>query len=211
MKLKCYRPDGKESEERDYGVPEIEGEKGVEALRQVLVAYGSNGRQGNASSKTRSEVRGTGKKPYRQKGTGSARHGSRRSNIWRGGGIVFGPKPRDYSQKINRKMKSVALGRAIFDRAVRGELDVIEEFDTAEPKTRLFNSLIECIAPSGSILVVDDSFSDNTILAVRNIARVAVSEADSVNAYDLSLYDRIVMSEKGMEKVLTRVKEEKSQ
>ena len=93
MKLKHYAADGAGGEERDFAVPEFKGDKGVEALRQVLVASMTNFRRGNASTRTRAEVRGGGRKPHRQKGTGSARAGSRRSPIWRGGGVVFGPKP----------------------------------------------------------------------------------------------------------------------
>ena len=205
MKLRCYSPDGLESSEKDFAIAEVEGDKWVEALRQVLVAYRAAERQGTTSTKTRAEVRGTGRKPYRQKGTGSARHGSRRSNIWRGGGVVFGPKPRNYRQKVNNKVKIAALHRAIYDRASSGEIDVIEELETAEPKTRLLNALVGRIAPGGSVLLIDESFSDNTLRAARNIARIATSDANSVNALDISLPDRVLISERGMENILKRV------
>ena len=204
MKLKFYQSDGLSSEVKDYAIPEFEGTKGVPALKQYLVAYQANNRQGTASTKTRAEVSGTGKKPFRQKGTGSARQGSRRANQWRGGGVVFGPRPRDFSKSMNRKMRRLAFNRAIFDRASSGEIDVVERFEPAEAKTREFSVFLEKVAPRGSVLVVDDTFSDNTLLAARNITRVAVTDADSLNAFELSLYDRILMSEKGIEKVLSR-------
>lgn len=204
MKLKFYTTDGSSSEEKDFGIPEFEGDKGLQALKQYVLAHQANQRQGNASTKTRDQVRGGGKKPYRQKGTGSARAGSRRSPIWRGGGIIHGPQPRDYSQSLNKKIKRVAFQRAIFDRATAGEIDVIERFEMAETKTRLFNALLGKIAPEGKVLVVDDSFSDTTVLSARNIKRVEITEADTVNAYDLCYFDRIIISEKGIEKVLSR-------
>lgn len=205
MKLKCYSPDGSESSEKDYAIAEVEGDKWVEALRQVLVAYRAAERWGTASTKTRAEVSGTGRKPHRQKGTGAARQGSRRSNQWRGGGVVFGPKPRSYRQKVNHNVKITALRRALYDRAVSREIEVIEELETTEPKTRLLDALIGRIAPGGSILLVDDPFSKNTLRAAQNITRLATTDADSVNALDISLADRVLISERGMEKVLQRV------
>jgi len=205
MKLNYYQSDGLSSEERDFQIPEFEGNTGVQALKQYLIAYQANNRQGTASTKTRAEVSGTGRKPFRQKGTGSARQGSRRAIQMRGGGVVFGPRPRDYSQKVNRRVRALAFSRAIFDRASSGEIEVVERFELADPKTRALDEILGSVAPKGSILVVDDTFSDNTLLAARNIARVAVTDSDGLNAFELSLYDRIVMSEKGLEKVLSRV------
>ncbi|NBB79465.1 MAG: 50S ribosomal protein L4, partial [Verrucomicrobia bacterium] len=107
MKLKVYTADGTASEEKDFAqFPVFEGDKGVAALRQVILAHQANARQGNASTKTRAEVRGSGKKLFRQKGSGTARQGSRRVPHQRHGGVAHGPRPRDFSQKINRKMKT---------------------------------------------------------------------------------------------------------
>lgn len=210
MKLEVYTTDGGKSKQVDFAIPEIEGKKGLHALKQVILAYQANQRQGCASTKTRGAVRGSGKKPWRQKGTGNARAGSRRSPIWRGGGITFGPHPRDYSQQVNKKMKDLAFHRAVFDRAIDGDLNVIEQIEISEPKTRLFNAIIEKIVPKGSVLVVDDNFSDPAKLAARNIGRVAITEADSVNALDFTQYDKIIISSKGIEKVIFRVQKDKS-
>lgn len=210
MKLKVYTTDGGKSKETNFDIPELKGDKGLKALKQVILAHGANQRQGNASTKTRAEVRGSGKKPWRQKGTGLARAGSRRSPIWRGGGITFGPRPRDYTQKINKKMKDLAFQRAIFERAVDGDINVIEQFEVKEPKTRILNSIIGKIAPQGRVLIVDDNFSDSAKLAARNIERLAVTEADTVNALDFALYDKIIFSKKGIDKVLFRVQGETS-
>ena len=106
MKLTVFSPDGKTSSERDFaGLPSFEGDKGLQAVKEVIVAINANNRQGTHSTKTRGEVRGGGKKPWRQKGTGRARAGSIRSPLWVGGGVVFGPKPRDYSKKVNSKVR----------------------------------------------------------------------------------------------------------
>ncbi len=210
MKLEVYTTDGGNSKKKEFAIPVLEGDKGLYALKQIILAYQANQRLGCASTKTRAEVRGSGKKPWRQKGTGMARAGSRRSPIWRGGGITFGPHPRDYSQRINKKMKALAFQRAVYDRATDGDVNVIEHIEISEPKTKLFNAIIGKIAPQGSVLVVDDNFSDPAKLAARNIERVAITEADTVNAFDFTQYDKIIISSKGIEKVLFRVQKDKS-
>ena len=206
MKLKVYSIDGKTSREQDFAdLPLFEGDKGVQALKEVIVAINANSRLGNHSTKTRGEVSGGGKKPWRQKGTGRARAGSIRSPLWVGGGVVFGPKPRDYSKKINSKVKALAFSRALFDRAAAGELDVIEAWTVAQPKTKLFNEVLGRIAPEGKILVVDAAFEKNAALAARNIERVSLQEAAKLNAKDLAQYKRIIISTKGLEKIIARV------
>jgi len=136
MKLKVFTADGSSFSEKDFQIPEFEGEKGQQALKQVLLGYVNNRRQGNASTKTRSEVNATGKKPFRQKGTGMARQGTRVAPQHTHGGVAFGPKPRDYSQRLNKKMKKLALSRALFDRVQDGDIAVIEKWEVADKKTR---------------------------------------------------------------------------
>ncbi len=204
MKLRYYDSEGATGGEKDYNIPEYEGDKGVQALRQVVLAYQANQRQGNASTKLRSEVSGSGKKPFRQKGTGSARAGSRRSPIWRGGGVVHGPRPRDFGQKINRKVKSLAFGRALFERASEGDVEVIQQFELPEIKTSHFHSLLKKIMPEGDVLLVDDNFSDNTILSARNINRILMTDAASLSPYDLCLFDKILFTQSGIETVIAR-------
>src|ERR1700729_2800052 len=122
MILKIFSPDGTTSREEDFtGLPVFDGDKGLQAVKEVIVATQANRRQGTHSTKTRGEVRGGGKKPWRQKGTGRARAGSSRSPLWGGGGVVFGPKPRDYSKKVNNRVRALAFSRALFDRASAGE------------------------------------------------------------------------------------------
>lgn len=206
MKLKIYNPDGSETKEKEVAIPSFEKNEGIQALKQCILAYLANYRQGNASTKDRGEVKGTGRKPWRQKGTGMARHGSKRSNIWRGGGVAHGPRPRSYSQKINRKVKALAFNRALSDCAGEGGLQLIQAFEAPEAKTKAFNSIIQKIYPEkGSILIVDDYFDGTILMAARNIGRVYIMEASSLNAWDFVNHNNVLMTEKGFDKVLERV------
>lgn len=206
MKLKVFTADGSQCEEKEFAAfPVFEGDKGVAAVRQIVIAHQANKRQGNASTKTRAEVSGTGKKLFRQKGSGTARQGERRVPHQRHGGVAHGPKPRDYSQKINRKMKALAFRRALFDRATEGGLSVIEAFEFKEPKTRLFNSVLCSVLPQrGKVLIVDDQFENNAALAARNIEGVSLSEAGDLNTLDVVRYRHILVTAKGIETIIAR-------
>ena len=206
MKLKVFTPDGTSSREEEFaGLPTFEGDKGLQAVKEVIVAINANNRLGTHSTKTRGEVRGGGKKPWRQKGTGRARAGSIRSPLWVGGGVVFGPKPRDYSKKINSKVKALAFSRALFDRASAGEIDVIERIELPAAKTKEMNTVLGRIAPKGKVLVVDDTFTPEAARAVRNLQRVSTQEASKLNTLDLAQYQKIVVSSKALETIIARV------
>lgn len=206
MKLKVFTTDGSTSEEKEFtNFPFFEDDKGVAAVRQVVIAHQANKRQGNASTKTRAEVSGSGKKLFRQKGSGTARQGSRRVPHQRHGGVAHGPKPRDYSQKINRKMKALAFQRALFDRATEGGLSVIETIEANEPKTKLFNQVLTAVLPvRGKVLIVDDQFENNPALAARNIEGVVLSEAGNLSTLDVVRYRHIIVSSKGIETIIAR-------
>ena len=206
MKLTVFSSDGKTSSEKEFsGLPTFEGDKGLQAVKEVVVAINANNRQGTHSTKTRGEVRGGGKKPWRQKGTGRARAGSIRSPLWVGGGVVFGPKPRDYSKKINSKVKSLAFSRALFDRASAGELAVVEQFVAAPAKTKVVDQLVGRIAPKGKVLLVDAPFAADTARAARNIDRVSLQEAAKLNTLYLCQYQKIVVSAKALDAIIARV------
>ena len=206
MKLKVYSTDGQTSREQDFAdIPHFEGNRGIQALKEVIVAINANARLGTHSTKTRGEVSGGGKKPWRQKGTGRARAGSTRSPIWVGGGVVFGPKPRDYSKKINSKVKALAFSRALFDRLAAGEIDLIETFEANPVKTKVMNQIIERIAPKGKILFVDKEFTADTARVVANIQRVSVQEANELNTLDLAQYKKIIVSLPALETIIARV------
>lgn len=204
MKLTVFTPDATSSSEKEFSVPEFEGTRGQQALKEVIVAIAANRRQGTRSTKTRGEVSGGGKKPWRQKGTGRARHGSTRSPIWVGGGVAHGPKPQDYTKKINSKVKALAFSRALFDRAVAGEIAVIEEFVTTPAKTKVADEIIARIAPKGRVLLVDAPFAETTVLAARNLERVSFQEASKLNPHDLAQYAKIVVSAKALDAILAR-------
>jgi large subunit ribosomal protein L4 len=211
MKLTIFNPDGTQSREQDFdGLPTFEGDKGLQAVKEVIVAIRANNRQGTHSTKTRGEVRGGGKKPWKQKGSGRARAGSNRSPLWGGGGVVFGPKPRDYSKKINSKVKALAFSRALFDRASAGEIAVIEAFAAAPAKTKIVNQVLGRIAPGGRVLLVDAPFAADTQRAARNIGRVTLQDAVKLNTLDLSQYRKIIVSSRALEAIIARVNEGKN-
>jgi large subunit ribosomal protein L4 len=206
MKLTVFNSDGTSSSEKDFAdLPVFEGDKGLQAVKEVIVAINANNRQGTHSTKTRGEVRGGGKKPWRQKGTGRARAGSIRSPLWSGGGVVFGPKPRDYSKKINGKVKNLAFSRALFDRASAGEIAVIEAFATQVLKTKAMNAIVARIAPTGRVLLVDAPFAAEAARASRNLSRVSLQEAAKLNTLDLAQYKKIIFTSKALETVIARV------
>jgi large subunit ribosomal protein L4 len=211
MKFTVFSPDGTSSSEKDFdGLPTFDGDKGLQAVKEVIVAINANNRLGTHSTKTRAEVRGGGKKPWRQKGTGRARAGSSRSPLWSGGGVVFGPKPRDYNKKINGKVRALAFSRALFDRVSAGEIAVIENFGFTVKKTKTVNTVVGLIAPKGKILLVDAPFAAETRQAARNLERVSLQEASKLNTLDLSQYKKIIVSTKALETIIARVAGEKN-
>lgn len=206
MKLKVFKADGSSSTEKDFPhFPEFEGERGIATLRQVVIAQQANKRQGNASTKTRAEVAGSGKKLFRQKGSGTARQGSRRVPHQRHGGVAHGPKPRDYSQKTNRKMRQLAMQRALFDRAVAGGLSVIEDLAVEAPKTKIFNDVLKNVYPKRcKVLVVDDTFAENTAFAARNIQGISLAESGDLSVLDIVKFQNVIVSSKAIETIIAR-------
>ena len=211
MKFTVFSPDGTTSREQEFaGLPTFEGDRGLQAVKEVIVATNANHRLGTHSTKTRAEVSGGGRKPWRQKGTGRARAGSNRSPLWSGGGVAFGPKPRDYNKKINGKVRALAFSRALFDRAVAGEIAVIENFGHTVAKTKVVSKVVGLIAPKGKILLVDAPFAAETRLAARNIERVSLQEAAKLNTLDLAQYQKIIVSTKALEAIIARVSGERN-
>ena len=206
MKLKVFKADGSSSTDKDFPhFPEFEGDRGIATLRQVVIAQQANKRQGNASTKTRAEVAGSGKKLFRQKGSGTARQGSRRVPHQRHGGVAHGPKPRDYSQKTNRKMRQLAMQRALFDRASAGGLSVIEDLAVETPKTKIFNNVLKNVYPKRcKVLVVDDTFEENTASAARNIQGVSLAESGDLSVLDIVKFQNVIVSSKAIETIIAR-------
>lgn len=170
-------------------------------IHQVVVSQLANKRQGTMSTLTRSEVRGGGAKPYRQKGTGRARQGSIVAPNYVGGGVVFAKKPRDFSQKINKSMKKAAFYSALSEKLRQNEMVVLDKFALAEPKTKLVAAAIEALKLNGSVLFVVDEYDEVALRASNNIPRVSLSEARTLNVYDIVATKNIVMTAGAIKKI----------
>lgn len=207
MKLKVYTVDGSSFSEKEFeAFPVLEEGKGVAALKQAVIAYQANLRQGNAKTKDYGEVAGSGKKQGPQKGSGGARHGDKRAPQLYKGGVVFGPRPRDWSKAITTNVKKLALSRALVDLASEGGLNVIERIESADAKTKTMNGVFSKVFPKGKLLVIADAWDENAARATRNIERVSCVEADTLNALDLVSFSQVLVSEQGLNKILERVK-----
>jgi large subunit ribosomal protein L4 len=203
--LKVYNTTGGEVGTYDFPENLIEQDKGSQAVRDVVVAHLAAKRQGSASTKSKGEVAGSGKKPWKQKGTGRARAGYRQSPVWRGGGTVFGPKPRSYAKKVNRKVARLAFRRALGDKLASSELRVVEAFNVAEPKTKCFSNILESLGIERKALIIVDQLEPNLALASRNITGVEVVMADDVNVYQLLRYSTVVVNSAGLDKLKARL------
>lgn len=176
--------------------PDIFGiEPNVAVMHQVVTAQLAAARAGTHSTKTRAQVRGGGRKPWRQKGLGRARHGSIRSPQWAGGGVAHGPKPRDYSQPTPKKMKRLALRSALSARAADGQIKVVEHFDIwEEPKTKNAVALLDAMGVTGKVLLIAEDHERTAIKSFRNLDTVIASNLGQANTYDVLWADTIVMS-----------------
>ncbi len=166
----------------------------------IIVAQASQ-RQGTASTKTRSEVSGGGRKPYKQKGTGNARQGSTRSPQWPGGGIVFGPKPRSYDKKQNKKERRLALKSALSAKYQDKELIVVDNLELDTPKTKEFNAILKNLKVDGKALIVFADANENLFLATSNNDKIAVMEASELNVLDLVAVNYLVIDESSVKKI----------
>ena len=177
---------------------------GVEINEHVMhlavKQYLANQRQGTQSAKTRSEVRGGGRKPFRQKGTGRARQGSIRAPQWTGGGVVFAPKPRDYSFKLNKKVKKLALQSALTSKVVENKVIVLENLDLAEIKTKEMVKVLNNVN-AGKALIVMEGSNTNAILSARNIPEVKTASVNTINTYDILKYNTLVVTKEAVAKI----------
>jgi len=160
----------------------------------------ANNRQGTQSAKTRSEVRGGGRKPWRQKGTGHARQGSTRSPQWTGGGVVFAPKPRDYSFKLNKKEKQLALKSALTSRVNESKFFVVDELKFDEIKTKNFKMVLDNLKVNKALVVLDEN-DQNTVLSARNLPGVKTAQTNTINVYDILKYNTLVITKAAVAKI----------
>jgi large subunit ribosomal protein L4 len=205
MKLTVKNINGKDSGELQVKFPLVEGGKGTQAVHDVVVAHQANQRMGTASTKTMGEVAGSGKKPWKQKGTGRARAGSFASPLWRGGGVVFGPKPRDFGRNIPRKTKQLALRKALTERLKAGDVVLVDDFKLSSPKTKGFIDVLKKLEVSGTALVVTPAIEQNLRLATRNLEKVEVTTADDLNTYQVLRSDKLLFSRPAFEKLEERL------
>lgn len=171
------------------------------ALHDAIILAQSSLRQGTHSTKTRSEVRGGGKKPWRQKGTGRARHGSRRSPIWVGGGVVFGPTPRSYDKKQNRKERRLALKSALAYKTINSEMVVVDNLNLETPKTKEMIQVLENLKIDEKVLIVVEELNDNLILASRNLPNILLLEVDELNVLDIVNSDKMIVTVEAIKKI----------
>jgi large subunit ribosomal protein L4 len=202
-KANVYEQNGAKAGTVDLPKALFEAEVNEFVVHEAVVAYLANQRQGTVNTKERSDVRGGGKKPWRQKGTGRARAGTIRSPLWRGGGTTFGPHPRDHRLKMNKKTRRVALKSSLTARAADGDIMVIKAMEFSAPKTREFAALLRSMEayPRKKALVVVDKADDATLKSARNIAGVRVALADAVNTYDIVWADKIVLTSAALKRM----------
>ncbi len=199
----------KETAESALKVPLIEGQKGSHAVHQVVVAMQANRRSGTACAKTRGEVAGSNAKPWRQKGTGRARAGEIRSPLWRKGGVVFGPRPRDYSKKTSKSLRRLALRKALSERIGAGEVAVVESTSLDSHKTQGFLGWLKDNKVEGSVLIVDTARDPKMTLASRNVRGASLKTADEVNTEDVLRYDRILVTPAALDRIGERLRAER--
>lgn len=205
MKLSVKDTKGNPQGELEVRFPLIEDGKGTQAVHDVVVAYQAAQRMGTASTKTMGEVAGSGKKPWRQKGTGRARAGSFASPLWRGGGVVFGPKPRDFDKKVSRKTKQLALRKALSERLRAGDVLVVDDLKLESPKTKEFVGILSALEVKGSALIVAPAIDKNLTLASRNVPNVELALSDSLNTYQVLRSDKLLFTRGAFEKIEARL------
>lgn len=200
--LSVYNNSGNEVEKVNLNKEIFEEKINEHVVHEAVTAQLAAKRQGNASTKGRSEVRGGGRKPWRQKGTGRARHGSIRSPLWVGGGITFGPKPRSYKKKINKKTKKLAIRSVLTAKADAGELLIIDKLSFDKPKTKNAVELLNNLNLNDKkVLIVLPEKDKNTYLSIRNIAKAKTMVLEGLNVYDLLNNDMVVIPQPALDKL----------
>jgi large subunit ribosomal protein L4 len=183
----------------------VENGKYSQVIHDTVTALRANRRSGTASVKTKATVNGSGAKPWRQKGTGRARAGYKSSPVWVGGGVVFGPHPRDYSKKVAKSVKKLALRKALSERIKAGDVFIVDEFAVKEPKTKQFAKAIAEITEEPKTLVVSAAFDNTTYLAARNVQPTLLITASEVNTEQLLNYRKIVITNDGLAQISERL------
>jgi large subunit ribosomal protein L4 len=205
MKLKIQDIKGGSQGELEVKLPLITNGKGTQAVQDTVVAFNAAQRSGTACTKNVGEVAGTNKKPWKQKGTGRARAGSFRSPLWRGGGVVFGPKPRDFRKKVSRATRQLSLRKALSERLNAGDVLLVDDFKLASHKTKEFLGVLSALKIDGTALIVAQAADKNLTLASRNVPTVVLTTSDDLNTYEVLRSDKLVFTRGAFEKVEERL------
>jgi len=208
MKLTIKDIKGNNQGELEVKFPIIEDGKGTQAVHDAVVAYRAAQRSGTACTKNVGEVAGTNKKPWRQKGTGRARAGSVQSPLWPGGGVVFGPKPRDFTKKISQGTRKLALRKALSERLRAGDVVVVDDLKLGSGKTKEFVGVLSALELKGTALIVAQAPDKNLMLASRNVPNVALTTGNLLNTYDVLRPDKLVFTRNAFEQVEARIGKE---
>ena len=199
-KVAVYTMDGAENGQIELNDQIFGVEVNIPVMHEVVVAHLAKLRQGTQSAKTRAEVSGGGRKPWRQKGTGRARQGSIRSPQWVGGGIVFAPKPRDYSVKVNKKVRRVALKSALSSKVQDEKILVLESLKLDEIKTKAMKKVLDNLKVENALVVMDGT-DQNVVLSARNLPGIKTLRADMINTYDILKYDTLIVTVDAVRKI----------
>ena len=179
--------------------------RGTQAVHDEVVGFRAGERSGTAATKTMGEVNGTGKKPWRQKGTGRARAGSFASPLWRGGGVTHGPQPRDFSKKVNARVKQLALRKALTERLKAGDVVVVDDLKVSAPKTKEFVEIVQRLGLDGTALFIVGKDDRNVHLASRNVVGVGLTSGKNINTYQILQYDKLVFTKDGFAQIEQRL------
>lgn len=189
---------------KDAKIELIENGRGTQAVQDAVVAMRAARRSGSANTKTKAQVDLSGSKPWRQKGTGRARAGYASSVIWRGGGVVFGPKPRDYTKKVSKSTRRLAFQKALSERINAGDVLTVEKFAVTEPKTKAFVAMVKKATDAVKVLLISDSFEESFYKSARNVKSVSLATATDVNTEQLLAFHKILVTPKALEKLAER-------
>lgn len=200
-KVNVYNILGEQVEDIDLKDDIFDIEVNETAMYEMVKNHLANRRRGTQSVKTRTEVRGGGRKPWRQKGTGRARQGSIRAPHWKGGGVTFAPKPRDYSYRVPKKVRKLAIKSALTSKVLNGEIIVLDELNIEEPKTKEMVKILDSIKANKKALIVMDESNENVMKSIRNIPNVEVTIANTLNVYDILKYDSFIITKAAVRKV----------
>lgn len=201
--IKMYGRDGRDTGEVEVADDMLILDRGEQAVRDAVVARNASLRAGTASTLRKGEVAGSNKKPWKQKGTGRARAGYRQSPVWRGGGVAFGPHPRDFSIKVNKKVVRLAFRRALSERIADGAVKLVDDLSLAAPKTKELRGVLEALGAPSALIVVP-AWDDNLLLSARNLQGVEVTTVRNCSVYQVLRYPAIVMTRAAWEELKPR-------